>query len=116
MTSACGPPPSRLLRSGPAPSENPQERNFPAFSLADLDTLIEDDNETLPTLDGREIFDLLALLACLSLALISVLKKSSLGYIGTLNAGALLSVVSYCENWTTLVFHAHPINSDRSRS
>lgn len=60
----------------PAPAVNPQESDSLAFSFDELDALIEEDNETLPTLDGREIFDLLMLLAFLSLALFSFLKKS----------------------------------------
>ena len=78
----------------PAPAVNPQESDSPAFSFDELDALIEEDNETLPTLDGREIFDLLMLLAFLSLALFSFLKKSrTLKYLTMIVAVAYMGFI-----------------------
>ena len=39
------------IEPAPAPSVNAQEPSSPAFSFAELDALIEEDNETLRTFD-----------------------------------------------------------------
>ena len=72
------------------------------LSLADLDALIEEDDVAAPTLDQQAIVDLAVLIAFLSLAVVSFLKKSTtlkyvtmvvaIGYMGFMK-GNLVSVV-----------------------
>ena len=71
-------------------------------TLADLDALIEADDEKAPTFDQRQVFDLVALAAFLALAVFSFLKKSkplkyaamivAVGYMGFMK-GNLVSLV-----------------------
>ena len=67
-----------------------QDGGASALSLADLDALIEGDNETTPTFDQRGLIDLLALIAFLALAVTSFLKKST-----TLKYATMVVAITY---------------------
>ncbi|MBT5239311.1 MAG: 4Fe-4S binding protein [Rhodospirillaceae bacterium] len=67
-----------------------QDGAAPPLSLADLDALIEQDNETAPTFDQRGLIDLLALIAFLTLAVVSFLKKNT-----TLKYATMVVAIAY---------------------
>ena len=64
-------------QAGPPSIVAAQESAPPAFSFDELDALMEEDNERLPSFDRRDTIDLVALIAFLSLAVISFLMKST---------------------------------------
>ncbi len=55
-----------------------QEPTSPQLSLSDLDALMEEDEQALPSLEGEALVDFLALIGFLTLAVVSFLKKSTL--------------------------------------
>ena len=67
-----------------------QDGALPMISLSELDTLIAQDKESQPTLDQRGVVDLALLVAFLSLAVFSFLKKSK-----TLKYVTMVSAVVY---------------------
>ena len=61
-----------------APDVMAQDGAAPSLSLADLDALMVEDEQSVPALESKKVIDLVALIGFLSLATISFLRKSTI--------------------------------------
>jgi len=61
-----------------APDVMAQDGAAPSLSLADLDALMVEDEQSVPALESKKVIDLVALIGFLSLATISFLQKSTI--------------------------------------
>ena len=82
----------------------------PALSLSDLEALVEEDEQTLPSFDTAQVIDLAALVGFLGLAMVSFFKKSTPLKIATM----VVAVEPIPEDWLTRLLnrdqHRRPIS------